>query len=445
MVDPTLFQHLTDQPAEQWQSILESSKDKAFSQYGQDTNYILLKSTLDDARKRIPDPDFILYPGDTLAHKWRQQYDRLAQGSAGNDLAYRAFKSKATRFIAQQFRQRWPNVPILATTGNNDSFCGDYRITPLGRFSAIFAESWMPLSGKESWSSTRDGSCSGSDHFSIHLPTLPGHRLLVLNNVYWSTRYDNGCGTITQNPAWEQLTWLDASLAEAHAAGEKVWLLMHIPVGLDSYASIKALEQSDTNSGPVSFYQQSLTSRFARLITQYGPILQVAFAGHTHMDDFRLLRTGGKTTLLTKIAPAVCPVFGNNPAYQVYQYDQADGLLQNYQTYILNNLNALNKPTLTDATPDWILEYNFIQAYHLPGITPASVAELTRRIAIDETVRHRYAEFYDAGGPHALEEEKIHSYSCAITNTTPTYYVQCLQETWKKNGHPVSQREGSNQ
>ena len=39
--------------------------------WGPDSNYALLKSSLDDARKRIPHPDFILYPGDMLAHRWQ--------------------------------------------------------------------------------------------------------------------------------------------------------------------------------------------------------------------------------------------------------------------------------------------------------------------------------------------------------------------------------------
>src|SRR5262245_64936004 len=94
--DGSLFDQLVAQPVEDWAGILEKSQPIGFNPRGTDSNYALLKSSLDDARQRIPAPDFLLYPGDFLAHQWQSRYDRLAKKSHWVDPeAYRAFTSKA--------------------------------------------------------------------------------------------------------------------------------------------------------------------------------------------------------------------------------------------------------------------------------------------------------------------------------------------------------------
>jgi hypothetical protein len=65
----------------------------------------------------------------------------------------------------------------------------------------------------------------------------------------------------------------------------------------------------------------------------------------THMDDFRVIRhDGGEPPLLCRIAPATSPIFGNNPGYQVYQFDRETGALRNYQPYYLTNLAGAGRP-----------------------------------------------------------------------------------------------------
>ena len=88
-----------------------------------------------------PDPDLILFPGDFLAHECQAKYDRLAEKSHRADPgAYRQFTAKVVQFLANAFWRRFPNVRILPTLGNDDSYCGDYRIEPKGPFLAMFAD-----------------------------------------------------------------------------------------------------------------------------------------------------------------------------------------------------------------------------------------------------------------------------------------------------------------
>ena len=68
MADPALVSALSASPPTQWESILNQSKFTAFSRYGQDTNWWLLRSALNQMRQTLPNPAFILITGDLLAH-----------------------------------------------------------------------------------------------------------------------------------------------------------------------------------------------------------------------------------------------------------------------------------------------------------------------------------------------------------------------------------------
>ncbi len=104
--DGALFAKLDAQPVESWTEILGKSEPGGFNPMGTDSNYALLKSSLDDAQRRMPAPDFLLFPGDFLAHNWQRKYDQLARTShLADSRSYRAFTSKVIRFLAGEFRR----------------------------------------------------------------------------------------------------------------------------------------------------------------------------------------------------------------------------------------------------------------------------------------------------------------------------------------------------
>ncbi len=423
--DPSLFPQLVEQPVEQWEKLFASSHKALWSRYGEDSNYALLKSTLDDARSRLAAPDFILYPGDYLAHQWQAKYDALAKKSHDSDpVAYRRFTTKTMQFLAREFRIRWPNSPIIGTLGNNDSFCGNYSITPQGPFLAMFADVWRGLLGGGMHFAEPAKDFSDHSLYTVRIAHMKRHRIVVLNDAYWSNRYDNACGRITQTPALDQLAALENILADCRSAGEKVWLLLHIPAGIDNYAS--SAKAQGQHGRPVTFWQQTLTSRFAQLAERYAPTVQIIFAGHTHMDDFRIIRLNGEESLLMKIAPSISPIFGTNPCYQTYQYDGSTGRIENYQSVFLP-LNDTHGRTGADGRARWELEYDFGKIYRWPELNAATVEKLAEQIRTGAITRHRYGEFYDSGGPTRFDAATINAYRCAILNTTPAHYRKCVE------------------
>jgi sphingomyelin phosphodiesterase acid-like 3 len=420
--DGTLFDQLDAQPVEDWAGILEKSQPPGFCRMGTDTNYALLKSSLDEARRRMPAPDFILYPGDFLAHLWQTKYDALAkQSHLTAPQPYRAFTAKSIQFLANEFQRRYPNTPILTTLGNDDSYCGDYMITPHGPFLKMFAEAWAPLLGPDANRAAFHATFSQLGHYTLRVPRTKRLRLIVLNSIYCSVTYDNVCGTNTQTPALDQLRWLSSALEQAQAAGETVWLLTHIPPGLNGYSTATGVSQGNP---AVTFWQPELTSRFLQLVRQYQATVQIAIVGHTHMDDFRVIRLDGKPVFVSKIAPAISPIYGNNPGFQVYQYDRETGTLQNYQTYYLTNLASDGKPT-ADGAGIWSLEYDFREAYGFPVLDSRTAMRLAERIGTDANVQQNYIKFYSVSAAPEINAQTIDAYRCVIFNVTPPEFQLC--------------------
>ena len=434
--DGSLFIFLRDQPIENWAEILNKSQPAGFNPRGTDTNFALLQSSLDDVRKRLPNPDFILYPGDLMAHEWQAKYDRLAPSSHLQDPdAYRAFTTKAIRFLALEFRRRYPATAVLPTLGNDDSYCGDYMIQPDGPFLKMFAQVWAPLIGPEGDAETFRATFERAGCYTLRLPQLKKHRLVVLNSVFFSVNYLNTCGTSTQTPALDKLRWLEDILQRARGEGEKVWLLMHVPAGINSYNSIESV----TKGGPpVTFWQPELTHAFMQIVERHASSLHIAFVGHTHMDDFRVLGFDGKPVLLCKIAPAISPIFGNNPGYQIYQYDRVSGIVSNYQTYYLTNLDARTTPSpQVPRAGSWALEYDFQDAYGLPSLTPQTIANLANALGTDLALQRKFTQFYGVSATPEFTPQAFPLYRCAIGNITPAEFLECLTGVPKPRHPPI--------
>ena len=423
--DPTLFDDLHSRPASAWPRIFAGGKQQAFSGYGQDANYQLMESCLDDAAARIPQPDFVLYPGDFLGHYWQRDYDRLAKQDRHQDpAAYRAFTDKAMAMMTAEFDRRFPRAPIYATLGNTDAYCEDYQIEPQGGFLDHFARSWAPLLREESAVTEFRRSFPNWGNYSVPLAAVPKHRLISLNNLFFSPSYDNACGNITHTPALDLLGWLADELASARDRGERVWLLTHVPPGLDTFATAKSRA---AGGAPVTFWQSAVMARFLQLVSQYRETLAMCFVGHSHMDDYRVIQLQGENLLLSKIVPSVSPLFANNPAYQVYQYDRATGQILNFQTYYLTNLAELSKPN-HEATADWALEYDFRKAYGLDRVTAESIATMSDQLRGETLAASHYRRYYSSSAGAGIDARQLDVYRCAIISATPGMFDRCCDQ-----------------
>lgn len=418
--DRALFGELETEPAERWAGVLNRSQPPGVNPREQDSNYALFASALDDAKARVPDPALVLCPGDFLAHDWSERYDALAAKShLEAPVAFEVFNRKVVRFVASEFRARFGKRSIVATLGNNDSDCGDYRVTPGGPFLKMFAEEWGELIVDDAARADFEANFARLGCFSIRVPYAAKTRVLVMNSVYLSANYENACGDAAQAPAREQLSWLERELDRASEARERVWLLLHIPPGIDCYYTARDMAQG---LPPVSLWSEQSTDGFLKIMGSHVATVVLGFAGHTHRDDFRVVRDDARALLALKITPAISPIYSNNPGYQVFQFDRSNGAVINYRTYYLANLDVASRG---EGGPRWELEYDFARAYGAAAVDVASFEVLHARINDGTADQRLYEQFYGVGVAPEITPAFFDVYRCAMQNVTVAEFLRC--------------------
>ncbi|HJU18951.1 MAG TPA: hypothetical protein VJ770_21050 [Stellaceae bacterium] len=421
MADPALVDRLQAADPKEWPVILAGAKDKSLGHYGADTNWRLLRSALQQMKAVLPDPAAVLLPGDFLAHRYRRTFDAAA--SRHNDADYRAFVRKTMQFLAGEITHEFPGRPILLTLGNNDSDCGDYRLGPGGRFLAETLPLLRRLLGAAA------GNEVASDwtqygNYAVRLPGRRGLRVVVLDTVFFSRLYRNGCGPPgAADPGRATLAWLGEQLHSAQQAGDKVWLLYHIPPGADPYAAVRAGHCPDAFT---PLWKKAYAEPFLALMRRYSGTIAVAFAGHLHMDDFRLIENRGKPVGFILVTPAVSPIFGQNPAFRTVSFDEAGGLVDE-TTYELANLTAAG----AGAPTAWKAEYIFTREWRLPRLDAASLARLAQRLDEKPSARERWQQLYAVSSPvywrllALLGASPARAFRCAATNLSPPEFDRC--------------------
>ena len=141
--DSTIVDDLINSDYTEWESIFLNSNVQKINLYRSDSNFPLFKSSMEEMSSRIPDPDFIIITGDFMGHDFSEEYYKYS-GIDNIDSLY-SFKAKAIKFITSYILKFYPNTLIYPTVGNNDDYCGNYKITPAGDFLKLLSEEWEPM------------------------------------------------------------------------------------------------------------------------------------------------------------------------------------------------------------------------------------------------------------------------------------------------------------
>lgn len=401
--DPTLMAKLESSPASEWKAIFDSSSVTAFSSYGVDINDPLFRSAMSAMREQLPKPAFVLISGDFLAHSFEKTYQQYATDKS--QAAYTAFVAKTIQYVATTFRDAFPHTRIYPTLGNNDSDCGDYAIAPNGAFLKNFQETWSPIVRSSSF----DRRFPTGGYYHADVPGLDNVRVISLNTVFFSTSYQNPCGTPGGgNAALRELAWLDAELMLAKSEGKRVWLLYHIPPGMNVYNTVEDGKCPDLTGQ--SFWSPNYTEPFLGITNKHSATIAGSFAGHTHQDEFRLA-TGD----FIHITPSITPIFGNNPAFEIVE-TRSNGVINDYTAFHLPNV-----------TLPWQREYSFDAAYGKRRYDTFALADLEQAIGSDEKTRTQYFTYNSSGNAKTTAEALSlwRGYWCGLTALNEPAFEQC--------------------
>jgi hypothetical protein len=252
---------------------------------------------------------------------------------------------------------------------------------------------------------------------------------LSTNTNFLSVHYRNACGSAADgDPGRATLAWLEAELAAAKEARERVWLLYHIPPGIDGYATLR---QGACPGTMIPMWDQAYAGPFLALLKRYADTVAASFAGHTHMDDFRLIGDAEGRYGFALITPAVSPIFGQNPAFRTFVYDAAGGILDQ-TTHDLTNLPQASASG--GVPPEWRTEYTFTRQWSLPRVDLPSLDHLYSVITDAAAEREQWHTIFPVSSPvywapfsgtNEQLAQAVRAFRCASGNVTSSDYGQC--------------------
>ncbi|MDR6952542.1 3',5'-cyclic AMP phosphodiesterase CpdA [Ancylobacter sp. 3268] len=406
-------------PLAAWPAHFAAGSDHRLSRWGEDTNHALLETALADISRAAAGADFVLLTGDLLAHDFPARTER-AFGFRPGSAESRAFAVKTTLFVAARLRAALPGKPIVLSLGNTDSGCGDYRIDAGGPYLQATRETVRDLAGSSLLAADFDESYLAGGFYAASHPTQADTTLLVLDDALWSPAYRNACGTTGLGAAHVMLAWLERQLATAEAAGRRVWLLHHIPAGIDAYGTVSA-KGTTCRERIVPMLAEPFASRFTGLLARYAGTVTASFSGHDHHDDYRLLRDRAGAVIGTeKIAPAISPVFGQNPGFLLFSYDRASGAVADFAARYLANLDT----AANAAAAEWEQEYRFSAAYSAAAFTPSAVEAMWKQLQPSGAADTPFRRLYNVSHGE-LGKDDLPAYACAIGYTDPAAFADC--------------------
>jgi hypothetical protein len=367
---------------------------------GTDTNYALLTLALTSIKQNLGTSPAVLFTGDFLGHAIDQLYPLYSANKSSAEAA--AFVDKTLTFVLQQIRAACGDVPVLFAVGNCDSYTG------YGPDSTFLANNASQL-----YSTLLSGAAEEQDFLSTftaggYYAAEPlGKNLMVisLNTMPFSPLVQaSGDASETDEAAVDaELAWFDSKLAAAQAAGQNVWLLMHAPPGADEATTANNITSAGHLAAATMMWETNYQATFMQILQKYPGVIAMTLAGHTHMDEYRIVLPN---TLL-EITPAISPVFTNNPAYKIFTLDQNTLAPVDF---ISINCDLSIKPA------QFSNYYTFSTAYSVTNTMPAFLTGLYPALLTSNQLQTLYRSYYFSGNnsPSPITDLKWPAYWAGI-------------------------------
>ncbi len=423
--DSITVAQLVKSPADSWEDIFAQMQNKNLPKYNEECNPILFDLLLKSISKKKDGISAVLFTGDILCHDFNDQYTKYTGSVDVKDR--NAFIYKTMSYVSMKMRKELGQLPIYFTLGNNDSYRGDYTLLDDGEFlkntSDLFYDNFINPRNDYNEDSQFKETYSRHGYYTVHNPIVTKGRIIGLNTNFFSM--NNSDSISATSPAAVELNWLEEQFKTAEANAEKLWILLHIPPGVNVYSTE---HRSKTKELQVYLqWKAPYNQRYLSLIKRYHKNITASFAGHTHMDDFRLIydKTSGSKKALNfiHITPSVSPVFGNNPVFQILTVDNEAGTLNESVTYHVD---------LSAAQADFNNEYSYKTVY---GFSPDldGLNHIYPNLLSNTEWRKNYISFYPSGSKVTGIRNDWKWYWTGIGNLTTEDYKVAYKDLPKTN------------
>ncbi len=435
--DPAKVKLLAGAPVARWDALLGGPASATLEHdaaalrevchvRGVDTTTVLWRSSLKAMHRQGAGAAFVAVSGDLLAHNFDCKFKRSFP--TATDADYVAFVDQTVRYLIRGLQLAFPETPIYVAMGNNDSGCGDYMDQSHSAFltgtAKIVAQALPPGYRADAM---RDFARQG--FYSVPMPAaIPHGRVVVLDDLFLSSHHADCSGKADEEAAEAVTTWLSTELAGARERGEHVWVIGHIPPGVDLYATLRGLENV-CKKAPAMFLGNE---KLAGVLTTYPDVVRLAIFGHSHTDELRRLtheftgkedgvaRPGGGVPV--KIVSSISPVNGNVPSFTLARVEVATAALADYTVVAASNLTGV------DAV--WKKEYTYSEVYHQPRFDAPGLKKITDGFAADPMATtpesRAYLQEVYVGDRSVLLKPLWPEYTCALTHDGAESFSACV-------------------
>lgn len=421
---------LADAPIADWSSILrgpDTAKGvEAFAAIqqgcgarGLDSDAGLLAGSLHEAADHGRGASYVVVSGDLLVHAFRCRYKMAFKDEVG----FATFAEKTANYVMGEVERAFAGVPVYFALGNNDSACGDYRLDVHDRFlkatSAAVLRGMVGAGAEELAQARKNYETEGN--YGTALPGIHNGRLLVVNDTFLSRSYKSCEGERAIEGPASTAAWFAHQLEAARAKGEHVWVVGHIPPGVNVYSTMLRMRDVCAGEDPELFLSDE---RLSDLLGKYADVVKLAIFGHTHMDEIRVIHstTEKGRGLPVKLVASVSPVDGNTPSFTVGKVNRATGGLRDYTVYVANDKTGAGA---------WKRDYSFGSTYGQNEFSFAVVAGLVDGFGKDraggEPLSREYIKEFFKGGTSPLSLVWPQAV-CGMKETTAAGYRTCSCE-----------------
>jgi len=341
-----------------------------------DTNYALLTLALNSIKENLGACPAVIFTGDFLGHGLYQLYSQYLVNAQPGDAT--AFVDKTLTFVLQQIRAAVGTIPVYFALGNCDSYTG------YGPGSSFLSNNAQQLYALALNGSGNEQDTTGSIGTGGYYAVEPAGTNLMI--VGLNTFALNSSAAVVPNLIPDQFAWFDAQLAKASVAGKKVWPVMHAPPGAIEGATATS-SNYDANGHIIAasmMWTDAYEAQFMGIIQKYPGVITMSLAGHTHMDEFRLMSPGNALA----ITAGISPYFGNNPAYKIFALNSLSLAPFDYSAV---NCNLQATPIAFGSY------YTFSQAYKLEGPLATSLSELFPALLASSVAKTQYQGAFYSG------------------------------------------------
>jgi sphingomyelin phosphodiesterase acid-like 3 len=429
--DPAKVSQLAAAPVSAWEAILASpdsptqAADHAALQTAckttsVNTPYSLLASTMRALRQDAVDVRFATMSGDFLTHQFNCRFANTMPSAT--HAQFEAFMEKAMEFEASELEKALPRIPVYFAMGNNDSNCDDYKLDT----NTAYLQALDGIASRgvgSAWNAAAAKSFATGGYYSVMMaPPMQRTRLIVVNDLFLASTYKSCANTVDEAPAKAQMQWLQEQLDAARRLHQRVWVMGHIPPGVNPFATAKksplkiCAPVGTPDAGPAMFM---VNESLGDTLVKNADVVKLAIFGHTHSDEMKLLGTGDQRVAV-KVVPAITPVYGNNPTFLVAQVDPATATMTDYTAFAAPDA----------AGSSWAKEYTFSETYGHTGFTPATLGAVMDGFRADASMAtpqsQAYLRFYASKPLPSLSPVFWEAAVCSMTNEHAADFAGCI-------------------